>query len=105
MVEKSDAGDCIQKRLERTFEEIDEGFLGRKALTPGKDGVLHNVGNAGAIGRRRAECDAKDFVIIFAGKKEERCAGLFVSEHVGDDFTLLLSKGIDGLRPFECPVF
>ena len=62
--------------------------------------MFHDVGDSGAVGRRRAEGNAKDFVVVFAGKIEQRCAGLFVLEHVCDGFNFL-----DGFCPLERPVF
>ena len=64
--------------MQRSFQQLDEGFLERILLRSAQYSVFQDVGNAGRIGWRRAEGDAENLVFVVIFQREHFCAGLGV---------------------------
>ena len=76
-------GKGVEERLQRAFQQLDEGLLGRKVPRAAQDRVFEHVGHALVVGRGRAKGDQKDLVVVAVGEIEELGSGLHVLEKPG----------------------
>ena len=73
-------GEGIQEGVERAFGQFNERLFDRIFARAAQDGMFHDVSDA--VGRfgRRAERDAKDFVLVRVGNGHQACTGFIVHE-------------------------
>ena len=64
-------GHGIDERRQRAFDHLEERVLERILLRAGQDDVLQDVGQAGRVGRRRAEGDAEDLVLVVVLQRQQ----------------------------------
>ena len=63
-------GEGVEKGVQRPLEQLHEGLLERILLRAAQHRVFQDVGNTGRVGRRRAERDAEDLVLVVVFQRE-----------------------------------
>ncbi len=64
-------GHGIDERRQRAFDHLEERVLQRILHRTGQHDVLQDVGQAGGVGRRGAEGDAKDLVLVVVLQRQQ----------------------------------
>ncbi len=97
----------VQKRIERSLGQLDEGFFQRKFPRTAERRVLHDVRRALGIVRRRAKRDVKHIVVIRRVQIQKMRARPFMIQqirvriHFGNPRHLLHGKTVNDLSDFE----
>ena len=89
---------CVQKRLHRRLEEVDERLLYGELLRAIEDGVLEDMEDAGRILWRRLEADREGLVRIVGCKPEQACSCCLMLHHIGAAGELRDGLGRDDLK-------
>ena len=77
-------GHRVEEGVERAFGQLDEGLFGRVLARAAQNGVLQDMRQAGGVGGRGAEGDAKNFVFVLVFQREQFRAGLDVFVEGGE---------------------
>ena len=64
-------GHGVDERRQRAFDHLEERVLQRVLRRTGQDDVLQDVGQAGGVGRRGAEGDAEDLVLVVVFQRQQ----------------------------------
>ena len=62
------AGEGVDKRVKRPFEQLDKRLFDLVFTRAAENGMFHDVGQPGGIGRWGAEVYAKNLVLVFVGE-------------------------------------
>ena len=71
-------GDRVQERVQRPFHQFHKRILHGEFVRSAEHGMLDDMRHARTVGRRSAECDKKDLVLIVIGDHGNARSALFM---------------------------